>query len=110
MFAFGAHAGGPAVDPLRARGIYLGILDAQGRQAFMDKALYQAKAALARVAAAEHDPTARDNWGHQAALLGVRFEIEARLRWLGELRRREALSNGGEHSQAVTPPRASAGP
>jgi DNA-binding PadR family transcriptional regulator len=99
IFAFGGNAGGAAIDPLRARGIYLGVLDGEARQAFMNKAEHQARAALARVTAAEHDSHARENWGHQAALLGVKFEIEARLKWLTELRRREAFAGGDGHLQ-----------
>ncbi len=49
----------------------------EGYQAFMDKAEHQASAVLARVAAAQPDPSARQNWRLQEVLLGVRFGIEA---------------------------------
>lgn len=96
VLAFGDDAGGAVVDPLRARGIYVGILDAEGRREFMDHAERRARAALVSAEAAQLDPKGRDNWGHQAALMGVRFEIEARLKWVEALRRQEATARADE--------------
>ncbi len=79
--------GGPTVDPVRSRAVYMGVLDPEERQAFLDAAERNARAALAKIEAIQPDVQSRHSWALKASLLGAELETRARLEWIERVRR-----------------------
>lgn len=78
--------GAAMVDPVRTRVIYIGALDQEERAAFLNSAERNATAALAELKKPPVDPQPRDPQSLTAARLGAQMDIEARLKWLDEVR------------------------
>jgi len=83
----GTRMGGAPVDPVRTRAHYLGALGVDQRREFLDRAERVAREALEIARKAAADPAARHNWAHEAALVGVRMQIETKIRWLKQVRK-----------------------
>ncbi|WP_425505266.1 PadR family transcriptional regulator [Sphingomonas sinipercae] len=79
--------GGAPVDPIRTRVNYLGALVAKDRNTFLAAAEKSIRDALDRASAAENDPLASDNWTLHATALGIQLQLQAKLRWIEELRK-----------------------
>lgn len=79
--------GGAPVDPIRTRVNYLGALPPVERRAFLDSAERNARAALAAIRGHDIDPKHKDPWALKASLLGAAMDVEARLKWIDEVRR-----------------------
>lgn len=85
--------GGATVDPIRTRVNYFSILSLEERKSYLADAERNARAALAELQDFTPDPAAHDSWGLEAASVGIRLEVEARLKWLGILRERLEAEN-----------------
>jgi len=82
---FGPGLGGPAYDPLRTRSCFLGAMTRPERARFVRHALRATQVAL--TALRRHAPgSVRPGDFEAMSLRGARLALEARLRWLEELR------------------------
>jgi DNA-binding PadR family transcriptional regulator len=88
---------GPAFDPLRTRSCFLGAMPRPARARFVDQARRDTRAALDRLRAAAAAPHAAGDF-EAMSLRGSVLELEARLRWLDELRHQL-----GGHAPVATP-------
>ena len=86
--------GGAAVDPVRTRMNYIGILSRSQQRAWVEKARGNALGALSEIASFEPDPTGHHREGVAFAARGAQADIEARIAWLGEVQ--ELLSRSGD--------------
>jgi DNA-binding PadR family transcriptional regulator len=78
--------GSGGLDPIRTRVNYLAALAPEARLAFLDRAEEVTRSRLQLARESQADPHAKDNWTLQATRSGLAHQLEARLRWLGELR------------------------
>ena len=81
--------GDATADPVRTRINHLAILAPKQRRAYVERAQGLCRTALQRLAAyAPTPPAPPDQWAFEAAMLGAKMEIEARIRWLEAVRAR----------------------
>jgi DNA-binding PadR family transcriptional regulator len=78
--------GSAGIDPIRARVNYLMALDGEARSAFLDRAEEVTRSRLELARASKGDPEAKQSWTLLATASAVVHQLEARLRWLRELR------------------------
>ena len=79
--------GAAPVDPVRTRVNYLGALGLNDRREFLDQAERIARDALERARNAAADPDAKHSWALEASLVGVRMQMETKVRWLKHVRK-----------------------
>jgi hypothetical protein len=79
--------GAAPVDPVRTRVNYLGALGLDERREFLDQAECVTQDALEIARKAAADPGAKHSWALEASLIGVRMQIETKIRWLKEVRK-----------------------
>ncbi len=80
--------GGPAYDPLRTRSCFLGAMSRAERAAWVDDAIAETLRALEALRALPPQADAFE----ALSLRGSELELEARLRWLGELARHPSVA------------------
>lgn len=85
--ALSEEMGSASVDPIRTRVNYLAALDAAGRQAFLQRAEAITRSRLRLIHESPVDQSATDSWTLQATSRGLTLQLEARLKWLAELRK-----------------------
>lgn len=78
--------GSAGIDPIRTRVNYLAALEPEARLEFLDRAEAITRSRLAFAKASRTDPDAKQGWTLRATTLGLVHQLEARLRWLVELR------------------------
>ncbi len=76
--------GGAAVDPVRTRMNYIGILSRAQQLALVEKARGNARIALSELASFEPDPTGHHREGVAIAARGAQADVEARIKWLDQ--------------------------
>lgn len=79
--------GSPGIDAIRTRINYLAALPPADRDAFLDRAEEVTRSRLGVVRRTRVDPDAVGNWTLKATNLGLEFQLEARLKWLTQVRR-----------------------
>jgi hypothetical protein len=79
--------GAAPVDPVRTRVNYLGALGLNERRELLDQAERVAREALEVARNAAADPDAQHSWALEASLVGVRMQIETKIRWLKKVRK-----------------------
>jgi DNA-binding PadR family transcriptional regulator len=77
--------GGAAVDPVRTRINYIGILPQAQRRELIERAKRNALAALREIDEFVADPTAHQREGLEIAVRGAQADVEARIAWLEEV-------------------------
>jgi DNA-binding PadR family transcriptional regulator len=87
--------GGAAVDPVRTRMNYIGILSRAQQLALIEKARGNALSALSELASFVPDPTGHHSEGVAIAARAAQADIEARIAWLGEVQELLSRSGGG---------------
>jgi DNA-binding PadR family transcriptional regulator len=83
-----AEAGMPSFDPLRTRFFFVELLDTPGQEALLDDAERVIHDELALVRTSLSDTAASGAFTEHLGALGVQYELEARLRWVSEVRER----------------------
>jgi DNA-binding PadR family transcriptional regulator len=78
--------GGAAVDPVRTRMNYIGILSRAQQLALVEKARGNARSALSELESFVPDPTGHHREGVAIAARGARADVEARIKWLDQAR------------------------
>ena len=78
--------GSAGIDPIRARVNYLAALDTKARSRFLDRAEEVTRSRLDLARASKGDPDAKESWTLIATASAVVHQLEARLKWLRELR------------------------
>jgi DNA-binding PadR family transcriptional regulator len=78
--------GSAGIDPVRARVNYLAALEPDARASFLDRAEEVTRSRLELARASKADPEAKQNWTMEATMAGLAHQLEARLRWLKDLR------------------------
>jgi DNA-binding PadR family transcriptional regulator len=78
--------GSGGIDPIRTRVNYLMALEPDARSMFLDRAEKVTKLRLELARATNPDPYAKQNWTIEATMAGLAHQLEARLRWLKDLR------------------------
>lgn len=79
--------GDATADPVRTRINHLAVLTPKQRRAYIEEAERLCRTALQRLADyAPTPPPASDQWAFDAAMLGAKMEIEARIGWLEAVR------------------------
>ena len=79
--------GAAPVDPFRTRVNYLGALRLDERREFLDQAERVTRKALEIARKAAADPAAKHSWALEASLIGVRMQVETKIRWLRRVRK-----------------------
>jgi hypothetical protein len=87
LLDIGTQMGAAPVDPIRTRVNYLGALGLEERRKFLDQAERVARQALEVARKAAADPRAKHSWALEASFVGVRMQIETKIRWLKEVRK-----------------------
>ena len=77
--------GGAAVDPVRTRMNYIGILSHTQQLAMVENARNNALSALSELVSFEPDPIGHHREGVAIAARGAQADIKARIAWLGEV-------------------------
>ena len=78
--------GSAGLDPIRTRVNYLPALEPDARRAFLDRAEEVTRSRLELARVSRGDPEAKQSWTLIATASGVVHQLEARLKWLCELR------------------------
>jgi DNA-binding PadR family transcriptional regulator len=78
--------GSAGLDPIRTRVNYLPALEPEARTAFLDRAEEVTRSRLELARVSRGDPEAKQSWTLIATASGVVYQLEARLKWLRELR------------------------
>ncbi|HEX8214798.1 MAG TPA: hypothetical protein VF582_04925 [Allosphingosinicella sp.] len=82
----GSEMGSAPVDPIRTRVNYLGNLNPEQRERFLDRAEAAAHEALMKATLAIPDPDAKDVWTLHATALGILMQTKAKIDWLQAVR------------------------
>jgi DNA-binding PadR family transcriptional regulator len=86
--------GSAGIDPIRTRVNYLASLDFDAQIEFLDRAEEVTRSRLELARKSKGDPEAQHNWTLQATARGAVHQLEARLKWLRELRELVDRGNG----------------
>lgn len=78
--------GSAAADPICLRMTYLAALEPRERVSFLDRAEKVTQSRLELARAYKGDPEAKQSWTFEASLRGLIYQLEARLRWLQDMR------------------------